>query len=611
MSLTLGEWKAAVLAAAFCPERMIFRGDSVGFFLYGTKPQKETQGTTERKKETERRRIEHLAFKKKAKREKTRDARRAAAVQETCAIIESSSLAAVLHVPDNKEAHERERKAADHLAEAFSLYVEGRGERAAREIKSFFARYPQQVKRLFLYGFIKIPLTSVTVDDIEEEFCSAGLTYAIELGLCYSQWKHLAMHGDLRSGFSKSREWNGLRIRLPQSRGHFSYCEIFNGSGMLGRRHFRLLKSLHKQGMSFRSISETLWEVFGYEVAPSTLKVYIQPFYHEIEARGKRDLRDFNIFAILLDGTHDSADIILPPKEDGGRGSGGKRKRKRGRALLTAIGLYMDHEGIKMAYLGCKSVKTESAENYIEFVKELIARGLFAEGVGLILSDRHKSFAGLRDKLFPQAKLSYCGVHLTRNLGKKIPKSAKKKGKASVFLKSAYWVLKGSTKAEVWERFSLFRAAYHEDMRDAVEYLRQNIESHTNSTDFFNHPEIIRFLLNTNRIESMNRLISRWADWKGGFRSIAEQERAGHLAGMRMEESSQVVLSLGRGECTMDEDLVQKEEDPHFRAKRLRENSQELKQLCIDKGKEAPQELGGILYAVSEECIRQCNEWLQ
>ncbi|WP_149452800.1 transposase [Pasteuria penetrans] len=500
---------------------------------------------------------------------------------------------------DDITVSKEEREIASHLAKAAKICL-GDNDMAVR-MHQFITTYPKQSTRMFLSTFIRTPLTNHRVDDIEEEFCTNGLKHAIELGLCFEQWyNHGMMPGNSRNGFT-IRERNGLKIRIPQLREAVT-TQMIGDSGILGYRDLKLVEGSWIRGISFQSISELLYEARGIEISPSTLKSHIQPLYNRLDSFGNQDLSGYKCFGIMLDASYDHTDIIT---HKGKR----KKKRKRGKPVLTALGIFIDDEGIKLVYLGCKSVDSESTDNYALLVGELVKWGFSTKNVELMLSDRHRSFAGLRDKIFPQAKLHYCGVHLTRNLGKKIPKCLKGP-LGSVFLKAAYWVLKGTTKEEVWERFGLLKSApestYGSEMKDAIEYLCVNIESHTNVVKFFSNPEIIRVLLNTNRIESMNRLISRWADWKGGFRSTEDQERAAHIAGLRMEKSP-FIFPFKEGDLIFDEEISDKEKCFEFRIGRVEKNCRSLMEICIKGWKGDCQELGNILASLAKQTIECCN----
>jgi transposase-like protein len=491
------------------------------------------------------------------------------------------------------------RQVAGLLIEAIRILFGDSGN-TSKYIQRAMEENALQVIQSFLH-MLKVALANSSACSIRGEASTILASYLITLGACVERSLYCKRNPDDPCNGFRTIMIDGVPTAVPETREMYS-LPLFENCGSLGERICKTIISLHTRGLSCQSISDFLYEVEGIEISKETVRDRLKPFYEELKKWSKRCLKEYKCFAVIFDGTYDSVDVITCSKTK-------TRKRQRDRVLLKAIGLYMDEGGIKRVFLGCISADKESAENYNKLVDDLISRGFDSEFVKMIICDRHGSFPVVREKRFRKADLQHCCVHLSRHIRKKIP-SHLLKAWAAAFLKSAYWVLLSSTKEEGLERLDFFRAVFGHIMPEAVAYLKENLDSHTNVTKFFSHPEIIQLLLSTNLIESINRLTSRWADWKGGFRSVAEHVRTGCLSGLRMEKISEYALriDIGPEHLAGPKRIIKWEDAAEDKIDRLEENFVDLVNIISNHGEGCTEEFVDLYNRAVAYKERRCHE---
>ena len=207
------------------------------------------------------------------------------------------------------------------------------------------------------------------------------------------------------------------------------------------------------RGLSVRDVEAALAEAFGEQViSKSTVARVCQDTRTRYEQWCKRDLAGHDLVYLYLDAIY----LKLRPDDEPAEG------------VLVAWGLTL--EGQKVL-LGLQLGSRESYESWLDFGRDLIARGLRAPA--LVIADGAAGIWKATRELWPKAIEQRCTVHALRNIINKLPERLHRE------VKARYWkILDEATsvaeaKAGLLALAGEYRAAYPSAMRTIDEHVDQ------------------------------------------------------------------------------------------------------------------------------------------
>lgn len=249
-----------------------------------------------------------------------------------------------------------------------------------------------------------------------------------------------------------------------------------------------LVISLYAKGNSLKDIKETIQEIYSIELSEETLSNMTQSVSEEVVNWQQRPLQKCYPF-VYVDCLYCSV------KED---------LRSIKKAIYVALGV--DTKGIKDV-LGIWIDTTESATKWCEIFEELKSRGV--KDIFFVSMDGLSGLPEAVEKVFPQAIMQRCIVHIVRNIYSIIPKKDCKQVIAD--FKKIYSAnnLEGC-KLE----YDNFKNKYKENKK-LIKKVDDNI---TWIYQLFDYPKAIRKVIyTTNAIESLNAGLRKVTKGKGSF----------------------------------------------------------------------------------------------
>jgi putative transposase len=220
----------------------------------------------------------------------------------------------------------------------------------------------------------------------------------------------------------------------------------------------RLAVEMYARGLSTRDIEDALEEASGDRLLSRTAVSQVtEVLWEEYEAFAQRDLSGFEVEYLFLDAVYESLRLQTGGKE----------------GVLCAWGICAD--GRKMMLhlaLGNK----ESYENWLEFLRDLVKRGLRAPI--LVTTDGAPGLIRAVAEVFPCSLRQRCLAHKTRNVTDKVPDSARDEVKAAV--RAAYYapnrevadMIAADVLRTYQDRYPSAMRSFQDDWEACVAYLR-------------------------------------------------------------------------------------------------------------------------------------------
>lgn len=247
---------------------------------------------------------------------------------------------------------------------------------------------------------------------------------------------------------------------------------------------------MYARGMSVRDIQETLQELYGVDVSPTTLSAITDKVWSLVEDWQNRPLA--SLYAIIyLDAIH----IKL---------------RREGKVENTAVYVVMgvDLEGHRDVLGHWVGDGSESANFWLSVITDLQSRGM--KDILIACMDGLTGFKEAVLAVFPKTDIQRCIIHQIRNSLKYIP-----------------WK---DRKAFVADLKDIYQAPTREAAQVSLRKLDQNwssqyamaVRSWENNwadlTTFFDYPaEIRRLIYTTNTVEGYNRQLRKVTKSRGAF----------------------------------------------------------------------------------------------
>lgn len=213
-----------------------------------------------------------------------------------------------------------------------------------------------------------------------------------------------------RPGYVEGAEGR-IRVEVPQVRGIAGYSSVLmDFLGAHSEVLQRLATEMYARGLSTRDIEAAFTDASGRcLLSRSAVSELTDTLWEEYEAFAKRDLGQFEVIYLFVDGVYESLRRQGGPKE----------------ALLCAWGICADGRRVPLHLaLGNK----ESYQGWLEFLRDMVARGL-APPLTMTSDGAPDPLRGcpLRalEEVFPQSVRIRCWMHKMQNVLGKLPEAAR------------------------------------------------------------------------------------------------------------------------------------------------------------------------------------------
>lgn len=249
-----------------------------------------------------------------------------------------------------------------------------------------------------------------------------------------------------------------------------------------------LVISMYARGNSLDDIKETIREIYSIELSEETLSNMTKSVSEEVEKWQNRKLERCYPF-VYVDC------IYCSVKED---------LRSIKKAIYVVLGI--DSKGIKDV-LGIWIETTETASKWCEIFEELKSRGV--EDIFFISMDGLAGLTEAIEKVYPQAILQRCIVHIVRNIYSILPKKDVKE-----VIGDFKKIYTASNLSHAMLEYEAFKKKY-KDNKKLMKKVEYNISW---VMQIFEYPPMIRKLIyTTNAIESLNAGLRKVTKGKGSF----------------------------------------------------------------------------------------------
>jgi len=204
-----------------------------------------------------------------------------------------------------------------------------------------------------------------------------------------------------------------IKVEVPQVRGIAGYSSALMGflehhSEVLQR----LATEMYARGLSTRDIEAAFTDSTGRcLLSRSAVSDLTDTLWEDYQAFCQRDLSEFEVIYLFVDGVYESLRRQGGPKE----------------ALLCAWGILADGRRVPLS-LGLGN--RESHEGWLEFLRDLVARGLPAPLT--VTSDGAPGMLRALEEVFPQSVRIRCWRHKMQNVLGKLPEAAREEVKTQL-----------------------------------------------------------------------------------------------------------------------------------------------------------------------------------
>ena len=283
-----------------------------------------------------------------------------------------------------------------------------------------------------------------------------------------------------------------VTIQVPRDR-NGDFQSILLSEQQMGNQLEEKIISLYAKGISTRDIQETLEDLYGIEVSPTTVSKITDKVWSLVEDWQNRPLA--SIYPIIyLDG------IQLKIRREG---------RVENTAVYVVLGIdlngYRDVLGHWVGY------GSEGSNFWLSVLSDLQARGV--EDIYIACIDGLAGFAEAIESIFPKTAVQRCIVHQIRNSMRFVAHKDRR-----AFARDLKSVYRAPTR-ELAET-ALLELADQWGERYAVA-IRSWETNWNDLTTMFDYPKDIRRLIyTTNAIENYNRQIRKVSKTKAAFPTV-------------------------------------------------------------------------------------------
>ena len=326
----------------------------------------------------------------------------------------------------------------------------------------------------------------------------------VHLGYAKSQSKK-NNNGNYRNGYSEktiTSDFGKKTIKIPRDRnGSFEPKILPKYKKNINMVEEKVL-SLYKLGMSEQDISQTIEEIYGFELDQSTISRMTDLIMGDVEQFHSKPLDKMYTF-VFIDG------IRFKTRQEG-----------YAKEVCVYIVLGINMEGHKEV-LGYYIDESESARYWLTVLNDLKERG--CKRVLLIASDDLPGISKAIESVYPATRIQKCVVHQIRNSLKFI--STKHKKEFCEDMKKIYRASNYNNAVIAFEKFEL---KWESKYGNVVKSWRKNLSE---LTTFFDFPqEIRRLIYTTNVIENLNRSIRKITKNKASLPNNKSLDKLVYLA---------------------------------------------------------------------------------
>ncbi|MEQ8534675.1 MAG: IS256 family transposase [Imperialibacter sp.] len=298
-----------------------------------------------------------------------------------------------------------------------------------------------------------------------------------------------------RNGHGKKKlktSFGDVNVETPRDRdATFSPELVPKRQRSLGPSLESKILHLYSLGMSYRDISDHIYEMYGMELSAAQLTTITDRIWPEIEEWRNRPLDRVYPF-VWLDA------LFYKVRQDG---------QIRSMAAYLVLGMNKDGE---KDLLGIYLSESESSKFWMQVLSDLQIRGV--EDILIACIDNLKGFREAIMAMFPKTDVQLCIVHQIRNSIKYVPDSDRKEVIRD--MKSIYKANNYELAEQSLEQFEIKWGKKYPAM---IRSWKNNWEG---LTSFYNYPEEIRHIMyTTNSIEGFNRQIRKATKAKGALPS--------------------------------------------------------------------------------------------
>ena len=246
--------------------------------------------------------------------------------------------------------------------------------------------------------------------------------------------------------------------------------------------------SMYAKGNSLKDIQDTIKEIYSIDLSPTTLSEMTRAVSEEVSQWQNRPLKKCYPF-VYVDC------LYCNVKED---------LRSIKKAIYVVLGV--DTTGIKDV-LGIWIDTTESATKWAEIFEELKTRGV--EDIFFVSMDGLTGLPDAIEKIYPNAIMQRCIVHIDRNIYSIVPKKDSKEVMHD--FKKIYTATNLSNAKSEYENFK----DKYKNNKKLMKKVDDNIHW---IYQIFEYPVAIRkAIYTTNSIESLNSALRKVTKGKGSF----------------------------------------------------------------------------------------------
>lgn len=246
--------------------------------------------------------------------------------------------------------------------------------------------------------------------------------------------------------------------------------------------------SMYAKGNSLKDIQDTIKEIYSIDLSPTTLSEMTRAVSEEVSQWQNRPLKKCYPF-VYVDC------LYCNVKED---------LRSIKKAIYVVLGV--DTTGIKDV-LGIWIDTTESATKWAEIFEELKTRGV--DDIFFVSMDGLTGLPDAIEKIYPNAIMQRCIVHIDRNIYSIVPKKDSKEVMHE--FKKIYTATNLSNAKSEYENFK----EKYKDNKKLMKKVDDNIHW---IYQIFEYPVAIRkAIYTTNSIESLNSALRKVTKGKGSF----------------------------------------------------------------------------------------------
>ena len=246
--------------------------------------------------------------------------------------------------------------------------------------------------------------------------------------------------------------------------------------------------SMYAKGNSLKDIQDTIKEIYSIDLSPTTLSEMTRAVSEEVSQWQNRPLKKCYPF-VYVDC------LYCNVKED---------LRSIKKAIYVVLGV--DTIGIKDV-LGIWIDTTESATKWAEIFEELKTRGV--DDIFFVSMDGLTGLPDAIEKIYPNAIMQRCIVHIDRNIYRIVPKKDSKEVMHD--FKKIYTATNLSNAKSEYENFK----EKYKDNKKLMKKVDDNIHW---IYQIFEYPVAIRkAIYTTNSIESLNSALRKVTKGKGSF----------------------------------------------------------------------------------------------